>query len=460
MFKHLHRKPGFYRWLITLAAPMVLQNLITISLGFVDTFMVGLLGNAEMAAVNAANTPIFVIQIVMFGFQSGMTVLVSQYWGKRDMDNINAVMGAALCVITVFTTLLASLLFFFPTEIMRFITPNPVLVDLGEEYLRIVGISYIFNGMSSVYMGVRRCIENPQFGMKVMAVSMCLNTSLNYILIFGKLGLDPLGVTGAAIATLTSRIVEFIIVLICALRSKRIPLRPALLFHPSKETWRSFARYSAPVVCNEALWSSGTSMMTVILGHMANSQDMLAAHALVGYIDKFATVVCFGLAAAAAVIVGKEIGQGENRDEVYSVSCALLISSVLVGILSGLLMIGLLPTLFIPFLFPLFELSKGATYAAICMVCVLGCLLPTRAFDVTNITGILRAGGDVRVAAIIDILPLWGITVPLTAIVALVLQMDVLWVCIVMQCETLVKMPIGLLRFRSRKWINDVTERN
>ena len=145
MFKHLHRKPGFYRWLITLAAPMVLQNLITISLGFIDTFMVGLLGNAEMAAVNAANTPIFVIQIVMFGFQSGMTVLVSQYWGKRDMDNINAVMGAALCVITVFTTLLASLLFFFPTQVMRFITPNPVLVDLGEEYLRLVGISYIFN---------------------------------------------------------------------------------------------------------------------------------------------------------------------------------------------------------------------------------------------------------------------------------------------------------------------------
>ena len=96
MFKHLRRAPGFYRWLITLSAPIILQNLITTSLGFVDTFMVGLLGNAEMAAVNAANTPIFIIQIVMFGFQSGMTVLVSQYWGKRDMDSINRVMGAAL----------------------------------------------------------------------------------------------------------------------------------------------------------------------------------------------------------------------------------------------------------------------------------------------------------------------------------------------------------------------------
>ena len=457
MFKHLRRAPGFYRWLITLSAPIILQNLITTSLGFVDTFMVGLLGNAEMAAVNAANTPIFIIQIVMFGFQSGMTVLVSQYWGKRDMDSINRVMGAALWVITAFTTLLASVLFFFPTQVMHFITPNPLLVDLGEEYIRIVGISYIFNGISSVYIGVRRCIENPQFGMKVMAVSMCLNTALNYVLIFGKLGLDPMGVTGAAAATLTSRVVECIIVVICAMRSSRIPLRPALLLRPGRNTWRSFARYSAPVVCNETLWSTGTSMMTVILGHMANSQDMLAAHALVGYIDKFSTVVCFGLAAATAVIVGKEIGRGKSHEEVYSVSCALLFSSVLMGILSGLTMLLLLPTVFIPTLFPLFSLSEGASRAAICLVCVLGCLLPNRAFDVSNITGVLRAGGDVRMATVIDLSPLWFFSIPITAIVALVLRLDVLWVCIAMYCETFLKTPIGLLRFRSKKWINDVT---
>jgi len=457
MFKYLRREPGFYRWLVTLSAPIILQNLITTSLGFVDTFMVGLLGNAEMAAVNAANTPIFIIQIAMFGFQSGMTVLVSQYWGKRDMDSINRVMGAALWVITVFTTALAALLFFFPTAVMRFITPNPLLIDLGEEYLRIVGISYIFNGMSSVYMGVRRCIEDPQFGMKVMSVSMLLNTVLNYALIFGKLGAPALGITGAAVATLSSRLVEFLIVGFCALRSRRIPMRPALLLRPGRETWRSFARYSAPVVCNETLWSTGTSMMTVILGHMANSQDMLAAHALVGYIDRFATVVCFGLAAATAVIVGKEIGQGRSHSEIYSVSCALLFSSVLMGLLSGLAVLILLPTVFTPHLFPLFELSEGAAYAATCLVLVLACLLPIRSFDVANITGVLRAGGDVRIGALIDILPLWLAAVPVTALVALVLKLDVFWVCLAMHCEPFVKTPIGLLRFRGRKWINDVT---
>jgi len=457
MFKALRREPGFYRWLVRLATPMILQNLITTSLGFIDTFMVGLLGNAEMAAVNAANTPIFIIQIVMFGFQSGMAILISQYWGKRDLESISAVMGVALVIISTFTTLLALLLFFFPSEILHLVTPNKTLVELGKQYLQIVGFSYIFNGISSVFTGAQRSTENPKFGMMVLSVSMCANTIMNYALIFGKLGFAPMGVTGAAIATLLSRFLEFAITFICALRSKRLPLRPAFLLHPGAEIRRSFLRYSSPVICNETLWSLGTSMLTVIIGHMENSQDMLAAHALAGYIDKFSTVTCFGVAGAAAVIAGKEIGLGKSRQHIQSVSWTLLLSSILMGAASGALMLIALPTFFCPVLFPLFKLSPGAEYAAICMVISLALLLPCRSFDVTNITGILRAGGDSFAAAVIDISPLWCFAIPFCALVALVLRLDVFWVCMTLHCETLIKMPIGLWRFNSGKWINDVT---
>ena len=457
MRNYLRREPGFYRRLRFLAAPIVLQNLITTSLGFVDTFMVGLLGNAEMAAVNAANTPIFIIQVVIFGFQSGMTVLVSQYWGRQDMKNINRVMGIAMYAITAFSTLLALVLYAFPTQVLHLITPNETLVSIGTPYLQIVGFSYIFNGISSIYTGAQRSTENPKLGMQVMGASMVTNTFLNYCLIFGKLGAPKLGVTGAAIATLTSRVVEFVIAVVVALRSRRMPLDWGCLLRPGREITRSFVKYSSPVVCNEALWSLGTSMLTVIMGHMANSQDMLAAHALVGYIDKFATVICFGLAAAAAVMVGKEIGEGRSRDRVYSVSCSLLAASALVGVCSGALLLILTPTFFRPVLFPLFKLTPGAVYAATCMVCILGCYMPLRAFDITNITGILRAGGDVRAATIIDLSPLWGVAIPLAAVVALVLQADVFWICMAIYAENLTKAPIGLWRFHSRKWINDVT---
>ncbi len=458
MFRALHRESGFYRRLWTLAAPMILQNIITTSLGFADIFMVGLLGNAEMAAATAANVPVFIIQVVIFGFQSGMAVLVSQYWGRGDTDSINRCLGVALYAVTGFSTAGALVTFFFPAQVLGLITPNQELVDLAVRYIQIVGFSYIFNGISSIYAGIQRSTEYPKFGMLLFGVSMCVNTFLNFVLIFGHFGAPAMGITGAAVATLTSRVVEFVIAAVFALSSRRLPLRWSCILRPGRAIVRSFLTYSTPVVCNEAMWSIGTSMLTVIMGHMANSQDMLAAYALVGNIDKLSTVVCFGLAGSAAVIVGKEIGQGHSRERVYEVSWTLLLVSMLVGGAVMALLLVLLPTFFRPVLFPLFQLAPGAAEATTYLAVVYAVFMPMRAFDITNITGVLRAGGDARVASLIDIGPLWLAAIPLMALTGLVLHAPTWVVCIAMQAENLLKCPIGLMRFHSRKWINDVTQ--
>ena len=457
MLRALRRESGFYHKLWTLSLPMILQNIITTSLGFADTFMVGLLGNAEMAAVTAANVPVFIIQIVIFGFQSGMAVLVSQYWGRGDVDNINRCMGVALYAVTGFSTVLALITFFFPSQVLGLITPNQELVALGARYIQIVGFSYILNGVSSIYAGLHRSTEYPKFGMALYGISMCVNTFLNYVLIFGKFGAPAMGVTGAAAATLISRVVEFLAAGAFALRSRRLPLRWRCILRPGKPILHSFIRYSAPVVCNEAMWSVGTSMLTVIMGHMSNSQDMLAAYALIGNIDRISTVVCFGIAAAAAVTVGKEIGQGHTPQRVYDVSWTLLLASMLVGGAVMVLLLALLPTFFRPVLFPLFELAPGAVEAATCLSVIYAVFMPMRSFDITNITGVLRAGGDAKAASLIDIGPLWLAAIPLMALTGLVFQAPTWVVCIAMQAENLLKCPIGLIRFHSRKWINDVT---
>lgn len=457
MLRALRRESGFYKRLWTLAAPMILQNIITTSLGFADIFMVGLLGNAEMAAVTAANVPVFIIQVVIFGFQSGMAVLVSQYWGRGDTDSINRCLGVALYAVTGFSTLLALITFFFPARVLSLITPNQELVDLAARYIQIVGFSYIFNGISSIYAGIQRSTEYPAFGMLLFGASMCVNTFLNFVLIFGRFGAPAMGVTGAAAATLISRIVEFIIAAAFALNSKRLPLRWSCILRPGRAIVRSFLTYSTPVVCNEAMWSIGTSMLTVIMGHMANSQDMLAAYALIGNIDKLSTVVCFGLAGSAAVIVGKEIGQGHSRERVYEVSWTLLLVSMLVGGAVMALLLALLPAFFRPVLFPLFQLAPGAAEAATYLAIVYAVFMPMRAFDITNITGVLRAGGDAKAASLIDIGPLWLAAIPLMALTGLVLYAPTWVVCIAMQAENMLKCPIGLVRFRSRKWINDIT---
>lgn len=191
MLRYLRRPPLFYKRLFLLALPLILQNLITTSLGFVDTFMVGLLGDTQLSAVTAANAPIFLVQVIIFGLMSGLTILVSQFWGKADMHAINRCMGIAMYAGFTIAACAAAVLFFFPEAVLSMVTDNALLITEGTPYLRIVGISYIFNAVSSVYVSMQRSAENPLFGMLVFATSMLLNTFLNYCFIFGNFGAPP-----------------------------------------------------------------------------------------------------------------------------------------------------------------------------------------------------------------------------------------------------------------------------
>ena len=298
MFSYLHQPKGFYKHLFLLALPVIVQNLITTSLGFLDTFMVGLLGSDQMSAVTVANVPVFIIQLVVFGLQSGSSVLISQYWGRGDRESINRVMGIGFMIAGGVSVLFAAILCAFPAQVLYLITDNLTLVELAEPYLRIVGFSYIFNSLSSIYIGMQRSIENPRFGMIVFAISMLCNTLGNYVLIFGKLGLPALGITGAAVATLLSRVVEFVVAFSYAFRCRTMPLMKHAILRPGMDMLRKFLRYSAPVLINETLWGTGFSMITVIMGHMANSSDLIAAYTLAGNIDKLMTSGVFGIAAA------------------------------------------------------------------------------------------------------------------------------------------------------------------
>ncbi len=457
MLKRFRREPGFYKRLFLLALPMVLQNLITTSLGFVDTFMVGLVGSNELSAVTAANTPIFLLQCSIFGLMSGLTVLVTQYWGRQDMRSINRCLGVVLYIGLALSSAAALVLFFFPTQVMSIVTNNTLLIELGAPYLQLVGIGYIFNSVSSVYVSLQRSTENPAFGMMLFGTSMLANTLMNYIFIFGKFGAPAMGVTGAALATMLSRVLEFIIVVVYAARSRRTPLILRALLCPGKEFFRKTIHYSAPVILNETLWSAGVSTVTVIMGHMAISADMLAAHAIMGNIDKIATVSCFGVANAASVMVGKRIGEGASKDNIYQLGISVLVTAFLCGAAVSVLLAILLPTLFIPVLYPLFNLSPQSTYIATTLCIVYLLLLPLRSFDATNIVGVLRAGGDTKAAAILDILPIWLVSLPVMALLALVLDAPIPLICLASQSESLIKWPLGLLRLRSRKWINDVT---
>ena len=457
MFQALKRDKGFYRYLAALTGPIALQNLITFSLGLIDTFMVSKLGNNEMAAVTAANVPVFLLISIVFGVQSGVGILISQYWGKKDLTNISRAIGVAAGLGVTLALLVALVLFLWPIAIMDLLSNKHHLSLLGAPYLQLIGFSYVFNMLSSIYVSAQRSVESAGFGMKLFGMSTVLNTGLNYLLIFGKCGFPMLGVEGAALATLLSRVAEFAVCLFCALRSKVIPLDLKALLRPGWEMLRRFVKYASPVMGNELFWGLGNSLLTVVLGHMTISVEFLAANAVMGNLNRLFLVVCFGLGAATAVMVGKAIGEGQSREDLMALSKTLSWVTVVVGTVLAVIALVLVPLLFQPVIFPLFELYDLSAHLATTLAVTGFACIPLHAYSISAVTGILRAGGDVLWSTALDLAPQWLVALPLTAVLALVLDADPWFVSLAIQAESFIKCPICLWRVRSKKWIHDVT---
>ena len=457
MLQALKRDKAFYRYLVSLTAPIALQNLITFSLGLIDTLMVSRLGNNEMAAVTAANVPVFLLISIVFGVQSGVGILISQYWGKKDLPSISRVIGVAALLGVSLALIVAVVLFAWPVAIMDLLSNKHHLSLLGAPYLRLIGFSYVFNMLSSIYVSAQRSVENAGFGMKLFGMSTVLNTGLNYLLIFGKCGFPALGVEGAALATLLSRVAEFLVCLICALRSKLIPLDLRALLRPGWEMLRRFVKYASPVLVNELFWGLGNSLLTVILGHTTVSVAFLAANGVMGNLNRLFLVVCFGLGAATAVMVGKAIGEGQSHDELMALAKTLSWVTILVGAVLAVIALVLVPLLFQPVIFPLFELYDLSAHLATTLAVTGFACIPLHAYSISAVTGILRAGGDVLWSTALDLAPQWVLALPLTALLALVLDADPWFVSLAIQAESFLKCPICLWRIRSRKWIHDVT---
>ena len=439
MFSYMRQGKEFYRNMFRLALPIILQNLVTTSLALVDTFMVGMLGEGPLAGVTNANTPIFVVLLLIFGVQSGSTVLISQYWGRRDEEAINRVLGVGIYVAGALSTLFALVLCFGSGPFMAL-------------------FCYAFNSVTQVYIAAQRSMGNPELGLGVLSISMCANTFLNWVFIFGNLGAPALGVEGAALATLCSRIIEFVVTVTYALCNKRFKLRLRAVLCPGLETVKRFAQYATPVVLNETLWGLGTSLYPTIMGHMAGSKEILAAYAVAGNVEKVCTVAVMAVAATTAIIIGETVGAGETERarELGKVTDTV---AFLLGAAFGALAIALVHLVVAPVVYPLFKLSAAAGRIATMMLTVTFVILPIQGFNTTNVVGVLRGGGDVTAAALIDLSPLWVVGVPLAAVVGLVWRLDVLWVCVVRAVEQFARATLGAIRLRSGKWVRDVTRR-
>lgn len=439
----------FYRSLMALVLPITLQNFITNAVNSADVFMLGYVGQTELSAVSLANQFQFLLSGVFFGISSAVVMLASQYWGKKDTDSIQAVMGIAVKIALVITGLLAVGTVCMPQVLMRIYTNDETLISIGTSYLRIVGMSYICMSFSQVYLCVLRSMERAQLSTAISAVALVSNVVLNAVFIFGIGGAPKLGVIGVAVGTMTARVLELVLCLADAVRGKIFRIDLKIMFGKHKLLFADFCRYSVPALINDFAWTLAFSMYSVIMGHM--NADVVAANSVVSTVRNLCMILGFALGSGASVLLGIEIGEGRIADAKRDAGRSCYVT-LIVGVLTGIVILLLRPVVFM-----CFSLTDRAQGYLNIMLWISSYYVIGQAINTLLISGVFRAGGDSKFGMICDIVVMWFISVPLGFLCAFVLNLPPMVVYFILCLDEFWKIPAVYVHYKKFGWLKDIT---
>jgi putative MATE family efflux protein len=443
-------KQPFYSTLIRLALPISLQNLITFTVNFADNIMVGRLGDLAISGVFIGNQIHTLLQLVVSGVGAALVILATQYWGKQDTKSIRAI--SAICLwgaafAGVIFTLAAS---GFTVPLASLMSNRPDVIAAAAPYIRITGFSFIFFAISQVLIASLRSVENVHFGMNISLVTLCVNISLNYVLIFGKLGFPVLGITGAALATLVSRIIEAVIVVCYVFRfDKKIQFALKDLFPLENKFLRDLFKYGAPVVAGDVVWAANTFAYTAIVGRFP--ADTIASFNITGMMNTLVYIWMSGLAAAVGIMTGKRVGAGEI-EEIKPYAYRVQRFFLCVGAITGLF-VFLGKDTFISF----YSITPEAVAGTRLLMTVLSCTIVGTAYQMTSFFGLVKSGGNISFVFKNDTIFVFLIVIP-SAIAALFLKAPAWVVFLCLKCDQILKCFVAVIVVNRFKWIKNLTK--
>ncbi len=449
MKKLIAAREGFYRELFVLVIPIVIQNLITSAVSMADVVMLGRVDQTSISASSLAGQVMFLLNVVFFGLNSALTILASQYWGKRDTKVISRILGIGLIISVVITATAAFLAFFFPYYVIRVWTNVPELIDAGAVYLRYVALAYIFMGISQPYLTILKSCERVLFATILSASTLIINVILNAILIFGLGPFPEMGIRGAALATTISCGVGLAVCIFDFFRQKELPKNVIQMFRIPRALVRDFIKYSLPAFINDAMWGLAFNMNSIIMGHLGS--DIVAANSVVSVARDLVTVVGFGISAAASIMLGKEIGENRLSDAKKDASSILKVA-IISSVISGLVLLAISPV--VP---GLVKISPTAAHYLRIMLLINVVYQMGQIVNTVLIASLFRCGGDSRYGMILDIACMWGFAVPLGLISAFVLKLPPLVVYILMCTDEFAKMPFAIYHYLKGAWIRNIT---
>ena len=441
------RKRSLRKEIVRLALPIALQQFMTALVGACDAIMLGKLSQDAMSAVSLATQVTFVFNLFMFAFMAGENMFVAQYYGKGDYTGISQVFSLVTkicgCIAVVF---LAGTLF-FPEQLMRILTNEETLIVLGSEYLRVIGISYVFSGIAQIFLAIMKNCGAVNMSTLINGVMVILNIALNAVFIFGLSGFPKMGIKGAALATVLATVVQFLWsvgYVLCRIRAVKFSLRSC-----EKKLFGRFWQKTVPLLINNLAWGIGFSMYSVIMGHLGT--DAVAANGIANISKNLVVCFCLGLGNAGSIIVGNRLG-ADRLQEAKEVGETLTKTAIIAGIVSGLVLIALSP-----FITKMVDLTPTARGYLQKMLLICSYYIAGKSVNCMTIGGIFAAGGDSKFGMLCDSVTLWCIIVPLGCICAFILKLPVMVVYFVLNLDEIIKLPVVYKHYKKYKWIKNLT---
>ncbi len=450
MRKVIVRDRSFYKELLIIAAPIILQNIITIGVNMMDTIMLGSFGEVQLSGSSLANDFINIFQILCMGMGNGAAVLTAQFYGAGNQDGLKktAVIMLKFALITGSLFTVADL--FFPSGILSIYTKDPEVIAAGAVYLRWSLPTFLLTAFSLTLTQVLRSVKTVKIPLYASIISFFFNIFFNWVFIFGNLGAPRMEIAGAAVGTVIARVAEFVIIVgYFFFQDKKIHFQISDLSRiDTGDVNRLFFHFSIPVMLSDSLLGFGNSAVSVVVGHMG--AGFTAAYAIIGVIQRFTTVFTSGIGAAAHTLTGNRVGEG-RKQQAYDEAITMLIISIVLGI-SGGIFIRLAGPLFLK----LYNITADTMTTAMEMLDAVAIMIVFQAMQSVITKGILRGGGDTKFAMLIDAVFMWIISVPLGWYAGIVAGADAFTVFICLKIDWAIKSVIGSIRIVSGRWIHTI----
>lgn len=418
----------------------------------VDIMMISHLGNSAVAAVGFANRVQFFVLVIVTGLSWGVSILSAQNYGAGKVEKIRStiLMGIVLGILALLPIVI--LTFFFADTLIGLSTTDQSVIDIGEEYLWITMPSLLFVAATMVYENALRSVSQVKMPLLFSIVAIMLNVVLNYWLIYGGLGIEPLGVAGAAIATFIARALHLLAIVISLklIKHNIKPSRADIKALVNLEPWWQLIRLALPLMIGFGLWSLGSLVYQLIYGRMGTEQ--LAVISILVPIEAMFVSFFFGFASACAIMVGQQLGANDFKQGL-AIAKVFGFMAPITAMLLGLILLFCQHLIFMPF--SNMPEQTLALASDVFVIIALGAWI-----KITNITmslGVLRPGGENKVCVYIDLFGMWIISIPLTILAAFYFELSLFYVVLFAYSEEIFKLGLYTRQVMKRRWLRNLS---